>query len=319
MSESMFSKVPGASNGIRNATVAVVKGENGRLGVDVAAATIGPLEVVQLATAQRGLFTFSLDLNRLVIAFPTSSLAPQVCQGAALNLGEIIVLGPGGRVYHRMEGAGALGWLTIPPTLLKYWCGVLSGGQSSNPTPGGVVRPPRSAFDRFVRTHKEALSVFNGGPEILTYAEAYRAGEQDLIHTLVSCLTSSGKIAESDGAARQRRRHSSVMHKLDEYLDSSPNMSMKVSDISEQLNVSERTLRNVCKRFTGESPRSYSALRRMNAARATLLNASPGATSVSNVAEVFGFRSAGRFAALYRQLFGEYPTVTLRQSMAENE
>jgi AraC-like DNA-binding protein len=50
---------------------------------------------------------------------------------------------------------------------------------------------------------------------------------------------------------------------------------------------------------------------RLHAARRRLLVAGPNETTVSHVAITFGFRDFGRFASSYRQLFGEYPSVTL--------
>ena len=227
-----------------------------------------------------------------------------------------------------MEGPGAWGWMTMPPTLLRHWCGVLTGNDRSNPMAGGILRPERSVYDRFARIHLDVLSVSSTRPEILADPEARRAIEQDLTHALIRCITATGTMIESDSIARLRRRQSALMRAYDDYLETCPEKSHSVAEIGEMLDVSERTLRIVCGRFAGMSPRTYSSFRRMNAARTALRNAPPAAGSVAAFAEIFGFRSAGRFSARYRQLFGEYPfatlrgdpkTITQRQPMAESE
>jgi len=45
----------------------------------------------------------------------------------------------------------------------------------------------------------------------------------------------------------------------------------------------------------------------------TLLKADPNATSVAEVARSHGFSQPGRFAGVYRRLFGEVPLATLRR------
>ena len=48
--------------------------------------------------------------------------------------------------------------------------------------------------------------------------------------------------------------------------------------------------------------------------RAELVASSPAETTVSAVADRWGFGHAGRFAGAYRRRFGEYPAQTLARS-----
>jgi len=60
-------------------------------------------------------------------------------------------------------------------------------------------------------------------------------------------------------------------------------------------------------------PISYDRLRRMSLVRRTLRRGDGAASSVSEVALRYGFRSLGRFAVNYRAAFGEPPSTTLRR------
>jgi transcriptional regulator GlxA family with amidase domain len=55
-------------------------------------------------------------------------------------------------------------------------------------------------------------------------------------------------------------------------------------------------------------------LRRLNLVRAELRRADPDTTSVAQIARRHCFSELGRFAAVYRQIFGESPSTTLRSS-----
>jgi len=61
------------------------------------------------------------------------------------------------------------------------------------------------------------------------------------------------------------------------------------------------------------SPHKYLWLRRMNLVRRALTLGDPSGASVTVIATDHGFWELGQFAVAYRRLFGESPSVTLRQ------
>jgi AraC-like DNA-binding protein len=61
------------------------------------------------------------------------------------------------------------------------------------------------------------------------------------------------------------------------------------------------------------SPSQYLRMRRLNRVRRAFLDADPATAKVSDIARGHGFTELGRFAAMYRDAFGETPSTTLRR------
>ena len=65
-------------------------------------------------------------------------------------------------------------------------------------------------------------------------------------------------------------------------------------------------------------PVRYLWLRRMHLVRRALLLATPGASTVTQIAMDHGFWELGRFSTQYRSFFGEPASVTLHRTPSEN-
>ena len=111
------------------------------------------------------------------------------------------------------------------------------------------------------------------------------------------------------------RRHRGVLTRFEDLLraEAFPGMT----EICAALGVSDRTLRICCEEQLGIGPTEYVRRGRMQLVHRAPRNGNPDAPSISAVARRYGFRGLGRFAANYRALFGELPSVTLRRSSGQ--
>jgi transcriptional regulator GlxA family with amidase domain len=89
-----------------------------------------------------------------------------------------------------------------------------------------------------------------------------------------------------------------------------------MAELSRLTGVSERTLRAAFHDVIGRSPKQFAIAQRLRAAREALCAADPATTTVTDVATAFGFFELGRFAARYRDAFGEVPSRTLHHVTA---
>ena len=87
---------------------------------------------------------------------------------------------------------------------------------------------------------------------------------------------------------------------------------LPLAQVSRQLGLSERGLRNAFYDVRGVSPGRAMLAERLEGVRRALARRSGGPTTVTGAATDFGFYELGRFAAAYRQAYGEAPSDTLR-------
>jgi AraC-like DNA-binding protein len=154
--------------------------------------------------------------------------------------------------------------------------------------------------------HRAAIRMAEVRAEALTDLQAAHGLEQQLLHALIECL-SEGPEEETATA----RGHRDILARFEDLLVAQPFLPM--ADICAALGVSDRLLRECCKKHLGMGPSRYRRLRAMQQVHRALRSGTADATSVSEVARRNGFRGLGRFAAGYRALYGELPSVSLRR------
>lgn len=140
-----------------------------------------------------------------------------------------------------------------------------------------------------------------------------RAAMHALLNHLFNLL--SGAPQDTDSANRglaMQRRLQMVMAARDIVVQPH-NCRMTVDELCEQLHVTRRTLQNHFQCAVGESPADFLRAVRLNACRRSLRSAS-SRTTVQDIAGQWGFLHMGHFSQDYKDMFGELPSQTLRQS-----
>jgi AraC-like DNA-binding protein len=141
----------------------------------------------------------------------------------------------------------------------------------------------------------------------LTDLQAAHGLEQQLLHALIECLSQGAEEETATG-----RRHRDILARFEDLLVAEP--SAGIADICAALGVSQHLLRECCKEHLGMGPRRCRYLYAMQRVHCALRRGNSGATKVSGVAALCGFRGLGGFATRYRALYGELPSATLRRA-----
>jgi AraC-like DNA-binding protein len=247
--------------------------------------------------------------KRVCVAFPTKFNRPVVWNGVALQSGDAGFHGRGECAHQRTSGPSEWAFILSSPGYLARYGKALTGLDLSPPVGGRVLRPSPIAAARLRRLHAKVCRLAETNPMVIGHRQVSRALQDDLLLALVNCLTTG---RARDGAI-PKRAHARIINLFEDLLASHFDRQLSTSNICASLGVSERTLRVCCAEFLGVSPGRYIRLRRLNLVRAALRRASPATASVAELARRYGFSELGRFAALYRSVFRESPSSTLRR------
>ncbi|MBG0562207.1 AraC family transcriptional regulator [Actinoplanes sp. NEAU-A11] len=103
-----------------------------------------------------------------------------------------------------------------------------------------------------------------------------------------------------------------AIRRVVEAMRAQPGRPFTVADLAGIAGVGVRSLQQSFRRYAGMPPMAYLRQLRLGLVHDELRLAAPG-TTVAQVAYRYGFTHPGRFAATYRQQYGESPTETLHR------
>jgi AraC-like DNA-binding protein len=251
----------------------------------------------------------SLTSDLVFIAFPTRYDPPQIFDGVELQPGDIVFHSQGERVHQQTRGPSQWGFISLAPEYLAAGGKALAGFDLVPPPFGRILRPSPVDAAYLRRLHGAACRLAETKPKMLAHPEVARALEQDALHTIVNCLTSNNAHERS----ARLRRHMKIIARFEEVLAAHPERQLPIPELCAAIGVSEGTLRRCCLEFLGMNPNRYHRLQRLNALRAALRRVDTPTATVGELAGLHGFSELGRFAAIYRTVFGETPSATLRR------
>ena len=106
---------------------------------------------------------------------------------------------------------------------------------------------------------------------------------------------------------------SHAIRRATDLLGDLPANDWSTTGLEREVHLGVRALEDGFVQQVGAPPMTYLRQVRLRTAQRTLRDADPGTTTVPAVAAGLGFPHLGRFAAAYRNLYGEMPSTTLRR------
>jgi len=250
--------------------------------------------------------------NLHAFSFSIRDSAPRMLSGHEVSHGKIFHHRPNDIMFGHSPSGRPWPFATIAlhfPTLAE--AGASFGGRSLSPPrdDARLFDASAPAFQRLLTLLKDAQRVTMANPMIGMADASSRALSGVLLDGLLDCMERGE--ARHDRAAQ--RRHRRVVTRLDQVLMERPEQTMCLADMCSEIGVSHRTLHMACQEFLGMSAMRYARMRRLDTVREALKQSDPRRASVTDIAMRFGFWELDRFAAAYRQRFGEPPSSTLRR------
>ena len=113
-------------------------------------------------------------------------------------------------------------------------------------------------------------------------------------------------------AGRPRISRQKIIRRCNRLLDKNEDRHVSIGELTATVGVSERTLEMAFKQYFDEVPSHYLQLRHLRQIHSTLRAAKVGEKSVTEILADHGEWEFGRFAGIYRRLYGELPSQTLQ-------
>jgi AraC-like DNA-binding protein len=110
-----------------------------------------------------------------------------------------------------------------------------------------------------------------------------------------------------------------LVSETEDYLDAADGRAVHISELCSALRISRRSLHRAFADTLGIGPVTYLRCKRLSAIQSVLRRSDPATTSIGKLAFEYGFSDSGRFAAYYRDYFGETPSETFRSKPVNNQ
>lgn len=247
--------------------------------------------------------------HRAAIGFLTRPNQPAMLHcGMAVSPGDIVI-NDNDLMYRRTEANCHWGSMSLPRDDLDATCQAITGREYAASPVKHLIRPAPELMSRLLKIHEMVEQLAKTTPDILSLPEVARALEQELILSMIRCLTEGCSLGMTSGG----RRHDMIIARFEEFLETHPGQPLYLTEICAAIGVAERTLRVACDEHLGMGPIRFLSLRRMHLVHRALQQADPLTTTVTRLATDYGFWELGRFAVAYRALFGESPSESLRR------
>jgi AraC-like DNA-binding protein len=243
-----------------------------------------------------------IDLSRSGIIFLTEPGPSMFVNGAEVGIDQVMIAQAGASCTYRLSGPTQWGAMSlakedIDDLFSAHWLGGVA-----------VLTPPPRALARLRLLH----GYLDCLPEMSLEAPANTQFARDLEARLVAGLRGVTDSQTSTPYTVARGRHHIIVNRFRAIVEEQAYQPLYMSEISQSVGISGRTLRLACQEQLGVSPHQYVMLHRLQSARRALQKADPAITRVTEIATEHGFWELGRFAVTYRHLFGEAPSTTLR-------
>ncbi|MFC4904265.1 helix-turn-helix transcriptional regulator [Kocuria oceani] len=175
-----------------------------------------------------------------------------------------------------------------------------------------AAEPVSPAMARYLTGSVTALGQHQLGNEQamaspLVRAETFRALATAVLHAFPNSFLERSAVPEPERAAPAGVRRAVS------FMEEHAAEDIGLGEIARAARMSPRGLQAAFRRELSTTPLAHLRTLRLEAVRAELLTTDPGAgATVAEVAGRWGFSHPGRFAAAYRERFGENPAATLR-------
>jgi AraC family ethanolamine operon transcriptional activator len=209
-------------------------------------------------------------------------------------------------------------YLAVDARVLEDYISVVEGVSLAGWLTQGPIVLPESAAIIGLTSHLLDLLDYSFGYTLTTLAAQV---QRNILQEVLACVTPIvlAHLGTPGPSKLSVGRYQLVQRAREFVLDrvGAPD-PVQIIDVCRALNVSRRTLQYSFDEVLGLNPATYLRVLRLNRARQDLVAANGvNAVQVKEVVSRWGFWHLSRFSAEYRELYGELPSVTLKNPRAQ--
>jgi AraC family ethanolamine operon transcriptional activator len=211
-------------------------------------------------------------------------------------------------MFHIRAG-GPTSWLTVAMSaeLVMRWASAHEDEFDFSVLRRNLVNNVSQDTAALMWLASSLLQVDARASEDLHTPAAEAAARAEVLNTVFHTLL---PVNEDPAPPQRASEHMRILSRSLGLLESMGDRDIHAEDLCAVTGASERTVRNVFRRYLGISPHQYLMVRRLNAIRTALCRAGPGET-VTGICARYGVWEFGRFSSQYRHHFGELPSQSL--------
>lgn len=155
---------------------------------------------------------------------------------------------------------------------------------------------------------KQFVSQLKQQPDLIARKGLQKVLENEIPRQIIHMLE-RGKLQPPVASPRVR---SQALKRALELIEATAHEGITIDRLCQYCNVSDRTLEYAFREHFCKTPAAYIKARRLYNVRQQLRNMHGADTSISDIANNWGFWHMGQFAADYRRFFGELPSQTAK-------
>lgn len=280
---------------------------------------IGPVQVFREVANRSVLQDGTPRAGTLAVGFVSAREADSQgwCCGHRLAAGRAIAVGANNE-FELVTGAGMalLGLCVDQAALARRAAQVLGPMQALDLDLSGpaLLKPDKVDHEEVHSLIEGAMTLAREQPALLAEPERQRQLAESLTDALLACFFPGHLQSELRPSAAARHR---IVSRAWDYMRAHADEPVSVPQLCAAAGASRRGLQYAFEEVMNLSPVSYLHVMRLNRVRAEIR--SRHQDSVGDIATRWGFWHLSRFAAEYRQLFGELPSATRQRYQSQGK
>ena len=227
------------------------------------------------------------------------------CKGKPYLENILVVHPPGDHFFNHAQGPNVFFGIYIPRHVWESWVIARHGAVLGLKSGRIAVEPAK-----FSRIQKLVLEMFEAGNSV--FGNHLPLGDSEIL--LANLLDALASIVFPDRTIDpeylEEHDFRLFLHGL-RIMDTHGDLHISMEQIADELDISKRKLQMLFNQQSGLSPLRLMILRRMSLVRQEIRDRRQTKKSIAEIAIHHGFWHLGRFAALYRKIFGELPSQTV--------